>query len=77
MYRNSDNNGFWNVDVYVNARRKDHKSQTYPPHGSLPASAAVSGRVFQLKATLSVVRIFFGFPYFAYFRNVPNACVIP
>jgi hypothetical protein len=48
MYRWLDNYGWWGVTVFVNGRLVDKKSQSYPPHGSLPPSVAPPGSVFSL-----------------------------
>jgi hypothetical protein len=61
MYRWWENWGWWGVNVFVNGRRVDAKSQYYPPHGSLPPSVAPSGSVF----SIYVVHIYFrwSFPW--------------
>ena len=35
--------------IYAGARKRDGKSQAYPPHGSLPAVKYRSGNVFRLE----------------------------
>ncbi|WP_322759945.1 hypothetical protein [Frankia sp. Cr2] len=41
------------IDVYMNNQRVDHKSQNYPPHGSVNARDVVSGGVFRLEGTVT------------------------
>lgn len=36
-------------DVYINNWRIDHKDQSYPPHGSVPASQIDTGDIFRLE----------------------------
>jgi hypothetical protein len=36
------------VDVYVGSRRVDHKSQNYPPHGSVNVKDVVKGGTFSM-----------------------------
>jgi hypothetical protein len=52
-YPNGNPSGTYTADVYINGRRFDHKSQTYPPHGSVPASAVKTGDIFRLEGTFS------------------------
>ena len=42
------------VTVYVGSHKFDHKDQTYPPHGSVPAKAVAhkSGKTFSLTGTV-------------------------
>ncbi len=57
MHNPAGDAGHWWVDVYVskdsvskrNRDRVDHKEQNYPPHASVPASLATSGRVFHIE----------------------------
>src|SRR5437016_4410200 len=44
--------GTYTANVYINGRRFDRKVQTYPPHGSVPASAVKTGDIFRLDGSL-------------------------
>ncbi|QXJ23083.1 hypothetical protein AGRA3207_004198 [Actinomadura graeca] len=70
MHDPSENAGPWVVDVYVGNRRVDHKTQNYPPHGSVAPRDAKSGRIFTIKATHTDLKGRVS-------HEVPNGCVIP
>jgi hypothetical protein len=53
IYPSGNPSGTYTADVYINGRRFDHKTQTYPPHGSVPASAVKTGDIFRLEGTFS------------------------
>lgn len=51
MYPNAGYSGtLYDVDVYTGNRRDDHKSQSYPPHGSVTAAIAAkySGQILKI-----------------------------
>ena len=47
-YPPADWGGCWKAWVLVNGQQRDSKSQSYPPHGSLPQSQAPSGSMVQI-----------------------------
>lgn len=48
--------GPWRADIFVDSRRKDAKTQMYPPHGSLNPQHATRGSLFLLTFVHSVPR---------------------
>jgi hypothetical protein len=71
MYNSALNPGPWLVNVMVNGKQVDHKSQEYAPHASVPPKIAKKGSYFSLYAVhYSVVtEIWYG--------SVPNGCIVP
>jgi hypothetical protein len=76
MYRWWENYGWWGVNVYVNGRRVDAKSQYYPPHGSLPPTVAPPGSVFSIYA----VHVYFQWHWWGWGPAVAYgsvSCIVP
>lgn len=70
MYDPALNPGPWVVDVFVNARRVDHKEQDYNPHGSVSPLDAPPGSMFRVEAVHTD-------PGGTVHHNVSDSCVVP
>jgi hypothetical protein len=76
VYPNNPLNAFgiWEVDVFINGRRVDHKNQGYPPHGTINVKDAGRGKIATW-AGFTIPAQLFGRDIPLFVRGGPHTCL--